>query len=170
MSIARARAHLDRWGLATRIIETQASSATVAQAAAALGTDPAHIAKTLSFLVDGEPLLVVAAGDARAEHALFVNGDAESLPLATDSVDVLLSLETSCTYPDLERFYREVARVLRPGGTFLYADLMPTAIVDSIEVVLGRLGLDRGYHRDISANVVASRQARAGRQARRLGW
>ena len=71
MSIARARAHLDRWGLATRIIETQASSATVAQAAAALGTDPAHIAKTLSFLVDGEPLLVVAAGDARVDNAAY---------------------------------------------------------------------------------------------------
>jgi SAM-dependent methyltransferase len=109
-----------------------------------------------------------ARQDSRADHALFVNGDAESLPLATDSVDVVLSLETSCTYPDIERFYREVARVLRPGGTFLYADLMPTTVVTMIERVLARLGLERTVHRDISENVAASRRARAGRQARAL--
>lgn len=109
-----------------------------------------------------------ARGDARAEHALFLNGDAESIPLATDSADVVLSLETSCTYPDVERFYREVARILRPGGTFLYADLMPTTVVDAIARVMDELGFTLLHHRDISANVTASRRARAERQARAI--
>lgn len=71
MSLERARTHLARFGLADRIIVTEQSSATVAEAAAALGTDPAHIAKTLSFLVDGLPVLVVAAGDARVDNAAY---------------------------------------------------------------------------------------------------
>lgn len=109
-----------------------------------------------------------AHGDARADHALFVNGDAELVPLATDSADVILSLETSCTYPDIERFYREVARILRPGGTFLYADLMPTTFVAAIGRVMGDLGFTILHQRDISANVAESRRARAGRQMRAI--
>jgi prolyl-tRNA editing enzyme YbaK/EbsC (Cys-tRNA(Pro) deacylase) len=49
VSIERARRHLDQFGWGDRIIETQASSATVAEAAQAVGTEPARIAKTLSF-------------------------------------------------------------------------------------------------------------------------
>lgn len=71
MSLERARTHLARFGLDERIIVTEQSSATVAEAAAALGTDPAHIAKSLSFLVDGRPILVVAAGDARINNAAY---------------------------------------------------------------------------------------------------
>ena len=44
------------------------SSATVDLAAQAVGCEPAHIAKTLSFLVDGSPVLIVAAGDARVDN------------------------------------------------------------------------------------------------------
>lgn len=71
MSLERARAHLAEHGLADRIVETQESSATVALAAEALGTEPARIAKTLSFVVDGDAVLVVAAGDARVDNRAF---------------------------------------------------------------------------------------------------
>ncbi|MPN08271.1 hypothetical protein SDC9_155553 [bioreactor metagenome] len=47
------------------------SSATVELAAAALGCEPARIAKSLSFLVQERPVLVVAAGDARVDNARF---------------------------------------------------------------------------------------------------
>ena len=46
MSIERARAHLYKFGLGERIIETAASSATVAEAAAGGGTGPRRIAVT----------------------------------------------------------------------------------------------------------------------------
>ena len=72
MSIERARRHLDQFGWGDRIIETQASSATVAEAAQAVGTEPARIAKTLSFRApNGGALLIVAAGDARVNNAAF---------------------------------------------------------------------------------------------------
>lgn len=62
MSMERARAALERCGLADRIIEFEVSSATVALAAQALGCEPARIAKTLSFARGDGAILVVAAG------------------------------------------------------------------------------------------------------------
>lgn len=58
----------------------------------------------------------------RAEGLEFVQGDAQKLPFADASFDVLINVEASHCYPDFQRFLAEVARVLRPGGHFLYAD------------------------------------------------
>ena len=52
----------------------------------------------------------------------FVHGDAESLPFADQSFDAVINVEASHAYPHFPRFLAEVARVLRPGGHFLYAD------------------------------------------------
>ena len=71
MSIERARAHLRKWNLEDRIQEFDVSSATVDLAAAALNVEPARIAKTLSYMVDGAPVLVVAAGDVRVNNRKF---------------------------------------------------------------------------------------------------
>jgi ubiquinone/menaquinone biosynthesis C-methylase UbiE len=54
----------------------------------------------------------------------FVHGDAQSLPFADESFDVVINIEASHGYPDFPRFLAEVARVLRPGGRFLYADVL----------------------------------------------
>ncbi len=71
MAIERARTHLARFGLDGQVRELDSSSATVTLAAAALGTQAERIAKTLSFLVDGIPLIVVTAGDAKVSNAAF---------------------------------------------------------------------------------------------------
>lgn len=71
MSIERAKAHLTKYGLDGKIREFAVSSATVALAAAALGTEEARIAKTLSFSLGDEVILVVAAGDAKVNNGKF---------------------------------------------------------------------------------------------------
>ena len=71
MSIERARAHLAQFGLAEKIREFDASSATVELAAAAVGVEPARIAKTLSFMVGETPTLILFAGDARVNNQAF---------------------------------------------------------------------------------------------------
>lgn len=71
MSIEKARAHFEKFGLAGRIREFPVSSATVELAAAALGCEPCRIAKTLSFQVGEAPVLVVAAGDAKIDNARY---------------------------------------------------------------------------------------------------
>lgn len=71
MSIDKARAHLSRYGADGRILEFETSSATVELAAAAAGVEPARIAKTLSFDVAGETVLVVCAGDVKVKSGKF---------------------------------------------------------------------------------------------------
>jgi len=71
MSIERARAHLRKYNLEDRIQEFEVSSATVELAAKALNVEGARIAKTLSYLVDGGAVLVVAAGDIRVDNRKF---------------------------------------------------------------------------------------------------
>ena len=68
MSFEKVKAYLAPFGLSDQCIDLKESSATVALAAEALGTEEARIAKTMSFLVDDAPLIVVVAGDARVDN------------------------------------------------------------------------------------------------------
>ena len=59
MSIEKVREHFTALGIADRIMEFEVSSATVELAAVAVGVEGARIAKTLSFLLKEEPILIV---------------------------------------------------------------------------------------------------------------
>ena len=71
MSFLKAEKYLTEAGFSDRILVREESTATVALAAAALGTTEGEIAKTLSFLADGKPFLVVMKGDARIQNHKF---------------------------------------------------------------------------------------------------
>ena len=71
MAFERAKAYLESRGLADRIVVPDHSSATVAEAAEALGCEPAMIAKTLSFLQDSGPVLILADGLARIDNRKY---------------------------------------------------------------------------------------------------
>ena len=71
MSIERVRAYFASLGVDLPIQEFPVSSATVELAAQALGIEGCRIAKTLSFLVGDDCVLVVAAGDARIDNGKF---------------------------------------------------------------------------------------------------
>ena len=68
MSIERVRSYFSEYGMEDRILEFDTSSATVELAAQAVGCEPARIAKTLSFKVGEEAILIVAAGDAKIDN------------------------------------------------------------------------------------------------------
>ena len=71
MAIEKVKAYFARFGIEDRVREFDVSSATVELAAQALGCEPCRIAKTLSFLVDGRAVLIVAAGDARIDNPKY---------------------------------------------------------------------------------------------------
>ena len=74
MSISKVRDYLSAFGAAERIREFDTSSATVELAAAALGTDGARIAKTLSLSVPDDAegcILIVCAGDVKIDNRKF---------------------------------------------------------------------------------------------------
>jgi SAM-dependent methyltransferase len=59
-----------------------------------------------------------------SEQTRFEVADAMSLPLADGSFDAAYVFDAGCHMPDKNRFIRECARVLRPGGVFLGLDWM----------------------------------------------
>ena len=71
MSMEKVKAYFAQLGMEQRVLEFEVSSATVELAAQAAGVEPKRIAKTLSFLVDGRAILIVAAGDARIDNQKF---------------------------------------------------------------------------------------------------
>ena len=71
MSIEKVKAFFAAYGMEGRVQEFDVSSATVELAAQALNCEPCRIAKTLSFSVNGAPILIVAAGDAKIDNPKY---------------------------------------------------------------------------------------------------
>ena len=71
MSIAKVRAYFEPLGIVDRIREFEVSSATVELAAIAVGVEGARIAKSLSFKVEEQPIIIVAAGDAKVNNGAY---------------------------------------------------------------------------------------------------
>lgn len=71
MAIEKVREYLKTKGFDAKIQEFEVSSATVELAAEALHTEGKRIAKTLSFDVNGTPVLIVCAGDAKVNNSKF---------------------------------------------------------------------------------------------------
>ena len=91
----------------------------------------------------------------------YVIGDAQALPFATGSVDVVTNIESSHCYPSLRTFLKEVVRVLRPGGTFAYTD----NYFQGTEFFLGlfdEVGLKVERHEDIHRNVARATRLNRG--------
>ena len=71
MAIERVREYFKKWNMEDRIMEFDVSSATVELAAAALHCEGASIAKTLSFHVGEQAILIVTAGDTKIDNAKY---------------------------------------------------------------------------------------------------
>jgi len=71
MSIERVKDYFAKYGMEDRIQEFDVSSATVELAASALKCEPCRIAKTLSFMVEDKPVLIVVAGDAKVDNQKY---------------------------------------------------------------------------------------------------
>ena len=71
MTIEKVREYLKKFGLDNKIMEFDVSSATVIEAAIALNCKEQEIAKTLSFIVNDRPVLIVTAGDSKVDNSKF---------------------------------------------------------------------------------------------------
>ena len=71
MSRKKAENYLEQKGFLDHVIRLEASTATVAEAADALGVEPGMIAKTMSFLLDDQPILILTEGTARVENRKY---------------------------------------------------------------------------------------------------
>ncbi|MDO4494069.1 MAG: YbaK/EbsC family protein [Clostridia bacterium] len=71
MSLERAMEYIAKKGFSDRVAIFEVSSATVELAAVAVGTEPARIAKSLTFMVDDRPVMILCAGDMKIDNAKF---------------------------------------------------------------------------------------------------
>jgi len=88
----------------------------------------------------------------------FVQGDAEALQFPDESFDVILNVESSLYYPNVEKFFSHVVRLLKPNGHFLYADMRYHDEVEHWHRQLKDTGLEKIHEDDITQN---ARQALA---------
>ncbi|ADG73421.1 Methyltransferase type 11 [Cellulomonas flavigena DSM 20109] len=84
----------------------------------------------------------------------FVQGDALALPFDDATFDVVLNVESSHCYPSTAAFAAEVHRVLRPGGTFAWADFRPADDVATVREQLRSSGLEPVRELDVTDEVV----------------
>jgi len=91
----------------------------------------------------------------------FVHGNAEDLPFAVETFDAVVNVESSHCYPHFSRFLAEVARVLRPGGHFLYTDLRPRLGTADWEAALAGAPLRMVSERVINAEVLRALDERS---------
>ena len=71
MSVEKAKKYLKEKGYLDRVIEPDVSTATVELAAAAIGVEPGRICKSLSFIIDDRPILILAEGMARVDNKKY---------------------------------------------------------------------------------------------------
>lgn len=89
------------------------------------------------------------------DNVRFMQGDAEDLPFPAASFDAVTNIESACCYPHIEAFYSEVDRVLRPGGYFLYTDIIHTNELDyRLTLLKQHFTVER--FRDITSNILLS--------------
>ena len=71
MAIEKVKAYFAKYGIGARVREFDVSSATVELAALALGCSEGKIAKSLSYMVDGSPIIIVVAGDIKVSNSKY---------------------------------------------------------------------------------------------------
>jgi len=86
----------------------------------------------------------------------YVEGDAESLPFEDESFDVVINVESSHCYANMDAFLSEVRRVLKPGGRFGWVDIRGAGMIAGTEAAFARCCLDLVEAEDFSQNVAQS--------------
>lgn len=98
----------------------------------------------------------------------FLQGDAENLPFPNANFDAVINVEASHCYPDFPRFLAQVARVLKPGGYFCYADFRFDEGIADWEQALGGAPLRQVKTRVINAEVLRGMDRNSERSQRLL--
>jgi len=90
------------------------------------------------------------------ENLWCCNGDAENLPFGNKTFGAVINIESSHSYPHVRQFFSEASRVLRPGGHFLYSDMIRAeAVLPGIEFLAG-VGFKLVREENITENVLRS--------------
>lgn len=84
----------------------------------------------------------------------FRTGDAEQLPFADSTFDVVVNVESSHCYPNLQAFFNEVHRILKTSGHFVYADIHESSGLAAWQDLLQRSAFSIVSSEDITRQVL----------------
>jgi ubiquinone/menaquinone biosynthesis C-methylase UbiE len=98
----------------------------------------------------------------------FQTGDAEALPFPDASFDVVVNIESSHCYGRMDRFVAEVARVLRPGGVFTWADMRSPPMLPDLDRVFAHPALEPLAASELNDGVLAALEAMEGAKAEEI--
>ena len=94
----------------------------------------------------------------------FLHGDAQKLPLDNHSCDVIINVESSHRYPDMDLFLKEIYRILRPEGYFLITDFRYDYEIPFLQEQLQSSGMSMLKGEFITKQVVAALELDDGRR------
>lgn len=130
------------------------------------GGNSALIADKFNARVTGVDLsseAIAFCSRTHTKHAIeFKVGNALELPLPDECCDAVLNVESSHSYGNLPKFLKEVRRICRPSAWFLHTDFLSPEDWDYVGARLKALGFVTESDRDITANVLASRDQASG--------
>lgn len=89
-----------------------------------------------------------------AKGLSFCQGNALNLPFAENNFDAVVNVESSHRYSDMGKFLREVHRVLKPGGYFLFADLRDRESIKTLKDQLNNSKMKVIKEEIITPNVI----------------
>lgn len=145
----------------------------VLEVACGTGQGVGYLAQSARSIVPGdysEAILAIARKH-YGNRFEFRQFDAQEVPFAAQSFDVIIIFEALYYIPDVQRFFRECVRLLRPGGYLLIAtankdlyDFTPSphshrylGLVELGEE-LGRLGFKTAFYGDTPIGTLSTRQ------------
>jgi SAM-dependent methyltransferase len=140
---------------------TDLNDCEIAEIGCGRGGNSALVAEKFTARVTGIDMSEEAIGFCRRAHLVgspdFKTGDALNIPLEDGSCDAVLNVESSHSYGNLPKFLSEVRRICRSGAWFLHTDFLSPEDWDHVRMRLQALGFATVNDRDITANVLASR-------------
>lgn len=88
----------------------------------------------------------------------FICGDAHAMPMASQSFDIVVNVESSHIYKEPAKFFEEVYRILKPGGKFLLTDfrVVKNFPIDVLEETVLRCGFSIVEKRNITPHIYDS--------------
>lgn len=146
-------------------VKTEIEGKQVLEVGSGRGGGARHIAGYLKpAFYTGMDLAQNAVDLANKIHQLpnlkFIQGSAESIPLADNSIDVVINVESCHAYGSCSQFLREVKRVLKPGGYLLLVDFRNSVVnMDKLGEELQETGMELLEQENISNNVIQAIEA-----------
>jgi len=101
-----------------------------------------------------------------SERIKFLQANAQKLNFQKDSFDVIINVESSHRYSQIDIFLDEVYRVLKPGGFFLFADFGDNIEIGKLNTQFGKSNFQLVKFENITNNVIeALKLSSPGREA-----